>query len=124
MVTLGTWISGQQRHISMWGEGGREGGLDILLLLTLLVIFAESTIITFVELVKVMRIIAFLFGIRLIYKKLLREEVYYIIYTTLIIPTKIILGYEGLTIRKVIDQEGSRQPRYQKNINTRENSSP
>ena len=52
------------------GGGGREGGLDILLLLTLLVIFAESTIITFVELVKVMRIIAFLFGIRLIYKKL------------------------------------------------------
>ena len=31
-----------------------------------------------------MRIIAFLFGIRLIYKKLLREEVYYIIYSTLI----------------------------------------
>ena len=64
--------------------GGREGGLDILLLLTLLVIFAESTIITFVELVKVMRIIAFLFGIRLIYKKLLRKEVFYIIYSTLI----------------------------------------
>ena len=41
------------------GGGGREGGLDILLLLTLLLIFAESTIITFVELVKVMRIIAF-----------------------------------------------------------------
>ena len=58
------------KDISMWGGGGREGGLDILLLLTLLVIFAESTIITFVELVKVMRIIAFLFGIRLIYKKL------------------------------------------------------
>ena len=84
LVTLGTWISGQQRHISMWGGGGREGGLDILLLLTLLVIFAESTIITFVELVKVMRIIAFLFGIRLIYKKLLRKEVFYIIYSTLI----------------------------------------
>ena len=86
-VTLGTWVSGQQRHISMWvrgGGGGREGGLDILLLLTLLVIFAESTIITFVELVKVMRIIAFLFGIRLIYKKLLRKEVFYIIYSTLI----------------------------------------
>ena len=84
MVTLGTWISGQQRHINVGGGGGREGGLDILLLLTLLVIFAESTIITFVELVKVMRIIAFLFGIRLIYKKLLRKEVFYIIYSTLI----------------------------------------
>ena len=72
------------KDISMWGGGGREGGLDILLLLTLLVIFAESTIITFVELVKVMRIIAFLFGIRLIYKKLLRKEVFYIIYSTLI----------------------------------------
>ena len=66
------------------GGAGREGGLDILLLLTVLVIFAESTIITFVELVKVMRIIAFLFGIRLIYKKLLRKEVFYIIYSTLI----------------------------------------
>ena len=66
------------------GRGGREGGLDILLLLTLLVIFAESTIITFVELVKVMTIIAFLFGIHLIYKKLLRKEVFYIIYSTLI----------------------------------------
>ena len=87
LVTLGTWISGQQRHINVGvggGAGGREGGLDILLLLTLLVIFAESTIITFVELVKVMRIIAFLFGIRLIYKKLLRKEVFYIIYSTLI----------------------------------------
>ena len=83
LVTLGTWISGLQRHINV-GGGGREGGLDILLLLTLLVIFAESTIITFVELVKVMRIIAFLFGIRLIYKKLLRKEVFYIIYSTLI----------------------------------------
>ena len=74
------------KDISMWGGvgGGREGGLDILLLLTLLVIFAESTIITFVELVKVMRIIPFLFGIRLIYKKLLRKEVFYIIYSTLI----------------------------------------
>ena len=61
------------------GGGGREGGLDILLLLTLLVIFAESTIITFVELVKVMRKIAFLFGIHLIYKKLLRKVVFYII---------------------------------------------
>ena len=85
LVTLGTWISGQQRHINVGGEGGGgEGGLDILLLLTLLVIFAESTIITFVELVKVMRIIAFLFGIRLIYKKLLRKVVFYIIYSTLI----------------------------------------
>ena len=72
------------KDISMWGGGGREGGLDILLLLTLLVIFAESTIITFVELVKVMRIIAFLFGIRLIYKKFLRKVVFYIIYSTLI----------------------------------------
>ena len=79
------------KDISMWGGGGggggvgvREGGLDILLLLTLLVIFAESTIITFVELVKVMTIIAFLFGIHLIYKKLLRKEVFYIIYSTLI----------------------------------------
>ena len=31
-----------------------------------------------------MRIIAFLFGIRLIYKKLLRKVVFYIIYSTLI----------------------------------------
>ena len=85
LVILGTWICGQQRHINVvGGGGGREGGLDIRLLLTILVIFAESTIITFVELVKVMRIIAFLFGIRLIYKKLLRKVVFYIIYSTLI----------------------------------------
>ena len=86
LVTLGTWISGQHGGVvgGGGGGGGRGGGLDILLLLTLLVIFAESTIITFVELVKVMTIIAFLFGIHLIYKKLLRKEVFYIIYSTLI----------------------------------------
>ena len=87
-------LLGENESWSLWGLGsldskdismcGREGGLDILLLLTLLVIFAESTIITFVELVKVMRIIAFLFGIHLIYKKLLRKVVFYIIYSTLI----------------------------------------
>ena len=79
LVTLGTWISGQQRHINVGGGGGREGGLDILLLLTL---WKHNYY--FCWACQSYENIAFLFGIRLIYKKLLRKVVFYIIYSTLI----------------------------------------
>ena len=72
------WISGQQRHINV-GGGGREGGLDILLLLTL---WKHNYY--FCWACQSYENIAFLFGIRLIYKKLLRKVVFYIIYSTLI----------------------------------------
>ena len=61
------------KDISMWGGGGHGGRTRY-----------SARVRVRVELVKVMRIIAFLFGIRLIYKKLLRKEVFYIIYSTLI----------------------------------------
>ena len=84
MVILRNWISGQQRHINGRGGGGGGSTRYSAIVNSQVVIFTESTIISFVELVKVMRIIAFLFEMGLIYKKLLRGEVYYIIYSTLI----------------------------------------
>ena len=79
LVTLGTCGSLDSKDISMWGGGGREGGLDILLLLTL---WKHNYY--FCWACQSYENIAFLFGIRLIYKKLLRKVVFYIIYSTLI----------------------------------------